>query len=111
MIKDNPYSADISLSDEAIDWIVYLSSGRATEQDYLKFSTWRHQSKQHEIAAQEAEILWFGIGSAGKSISKSAKQRHLTRRTMLGLSAAFIGGAAIGLVAKFFISRVACYND
>ncbi|WP_374831356.1 FecR family protein [Paenochrobactrum pullorum] len=95
MIKNNQSSADIGLSDEAIDWIVYLSSGRATEQDYQKFNNWRRQSPQHEMAAKEAESLWYGIGSAGKRINKTAKQRHLTRRSLLGLSMAFVSGAAL----------------
>ena len=95
MMKNNQCLADISLSDEAIDWIVYLSSGKATEQDYQKFSTWRQQSAEHEMAAIEAETLWFGIGSAGKSMTQSAKKRHVTRRTLLGVSVAFIGGAAL----------------
>lgn len=95
MMKNNQCLADISLSDEAIDWIVYLSSGKATEQDYQKFSTWRQQSAEHEMAAIEAETLWFGIGSAGKSMTQSAKKRHVTRRALLGVSVAFIGGAAL----------------
>lgn len=95
MIENSKHLADISLSDEAIDRIVYLSSGKATEQDYLHFASWRRQSPQHELAAQEAEALWLGIGSAGKSIRKSAKQHHLTRRTILGFAAVIASGAAL----------------
>lgn len=95
MKKNKQSSADIGLSDEAIDWIVYLSSGRATEQDCRKFTHWRSQSPQHEMAAKEAENLWYGIGSAGKSINKSARQSLMTRRSLLGISVAFMSGAVL----------------
>lgn len=95
MAENSNHYADISLSDEAIDRIVYLSSGRATEQDHLQFANWRHQSPQHEMAAREAEALWHGIDTAGKSIRKSTKQRNITRRTLLGLTAAITTGAAL----------------
>lgn len=95
MVKNSQNYADISLSDEAIDRIVHLSSGRATEHDYAQFTNWRRQSPQHEMAAREAEALWQGIGTAGKSIRKSAKQRHITRRTVLGLAAFVTGGVAL----------------
>lgn len=95
MIENSKYFADISLSDEAIDRIVHLSSGRATEQDHLQFANWRHQSPQHEMAAQEAEALWHGIDTAGKNIRKSTKQRNITRRTLLGFAAIMTSGAAL----------------
>jgi len=89
------YKADISLSDEAIDRIVQLSSGRATAQDHADFADWRRQSTEHEMAAREAEALWHGIGTAGKSIRKSAKQKQFTRRAVLGLAGLITGGAAL----------------
>jgi len=94
MMKNKSF-ADISLSDEAIDRIVYLSSGRATEQDHAQFANWRRQTPQHEMAAREAEALWLGIGTAGKNMRRSEKRRHMTRRTVLGLGAFVIGGAAL----------------
>lgn len=95
MIKNSRVHPDISLSDEAIDRIVYLSSGRATEQDHAQFANWRRQSPQHEMAAREAEALWQGIGTAGKTIRKSARQRHLTRRTVLGFAAIMTSATAL----------------
>ncbi|MDR0251739.1 MAG: DUF4880 domain-containing protein, partial [Brucellaceae bacterium] len=68
MTDKTRYETDISLSDEAIDRIVQLSSGRATAQDHAQFADWRRQSADHELAAREAEALWQGIGTAGKKI-------------------------------------------
>ena len=89
------YKTDITLSDEAIDRIVQLSSGRATAQDHAQFADWRRQSTEHEMAAREAEALWHGIGTAGKSIRKSAKQKHYTRRTILGFAGLLAGSATL----------------
>lgn len=63
------------LSDEAIDWVVRLHSGRATTDDHDAFSVWRAQSHDHELAAQEAETLWHGVGAAGSRARKKTSRR------------------------------------
>lgn len=87
---------DISLSDEAIDWLVRLNSGHATIDDRSAFDRWRARSGDHELAAQEAEALWQGLGAAGRQVqSTAASGSKLTRRTILGVSAVLAGGLAI----------------
>lgn len=56
---------DVALSDEAIDWLVVLSSGRATQEDHAAFDEWRQTSPAHELAAREAETIWHGLGIVG----------------------------------------------
>ena len=58
--------ADVALSDEAIDWLVVLSSGRATQEDHAAFNEWRQTSPAHELAAREAETIWHGLGIVGE---------------------------------------------
>lgn len=55
-------AADVSKSDEAIEWLVRLSSGRATPRDRLAFLPWRDRSAEHEAAAREAEAILRGVG-------------------------------------------------
>lgn len=90
--------ADIRLSDEALDWIVRLSSGRATDEDHEAFAAWRRRSDGHERAAQEAETIWNGIGIAGKVVrqaeGKDAREKF-TRRAVLGWGAAAVTGVAL----------------
>lgn len=95
MSNTSKYYADISLSDEAINKIVYLSSGRATEHDHAQFAKWRLLSPQHELAAREAEALWQGIGIAGQNLRKSASRKQMTRRKALGLAAFMTGSVAL----------------
>lgn len=53
--------AGVSLSDEAIDWLVRLGSGHASATDTLAFRRWRERSAAHESAAVEAEALLRGV--------------------------------------------------
>ncbi|MGE8941343.1 FecR family protein [Leptospira interrogans] len=90
------HSPDLVLSDEAIGWLVKLNSGKATEDDHAAFSRWRQQSREHEMAAQEAEAIWYGIGVADRKRQDDARaRRKLTRRSVLGGGAAIIVGAAL----------------
>lgn len=85
--------ADTALSDEAIDWLVRLHSGRATPADHAAFASWRRQSGEHEAAAREAETIWQGLGIAGDRVRRSERKARLTRRAVLG--GAIVAGGGI----------------
>jgi transmembrane sensor len=88
--KDNMTGTPSELSDQALDWIVRLHSGSAEPHDTQKWQTWRATSPAHEAAAQEAEHLWNGLGSAGASWGRKMRNRRMTRRAVLGGGAAMI---------------------
>lgn len=90
---------DVALSDEAIDWLVALNSGRATDQDRASFAEWRTRSAAHELAAREAEAVWHGVGIAGdraRTSERKASRAKLTRRAVLGGGMLATGGWALG---------------
>ena len=91
--EDVPEHTDTRLSDEAIDWLVRLNSGKADRADHAGFALWRAQSDAHEHAAAEAEALWYGIGRAGDE--RRATERRHTRRAVLGLGLVATGGLAV----------------
>jgi transmembrane sensor len=96
--EKRPRLADIVLSDEAINWLVKLNSGQATEADYSAFAAWRALSEQHELAAQEAEAIWQGVGTAGdkaRQLERKDARAKLTRRSVLGGGALAITGFAL----------------
>lgn len=99
-----------SLSDQAIEWIVRLHSGRETRSDVDAFERWRQISHAHESAAREAEAIWSGIGTAGAKIREQTRRRgqpRVTRRALLGFaSAGLIGGGLFqtGLLRLNFFS-------
>ncbi|HEY0218879.1 MAG TPA: FecR family protein [Afipia sp.] len=93
------HDPDIVLSDTALDWLVTLHSGRATDADRASFTEWRGLSKQHELAAREAEAIWQGVGIAGgatRDVERKAAQAKLTRRAVIGGGAVAMAGLAIG---------------
>lgn len=94
-----PHHPDLALSDEAIDWMVRLHSGRSTPEERGAFGRWRAQSAAHEAAAAEAEALWHGLGSAGADMrgERRAARTRMTRRAVLGgLTLGALGLATAG---------------
>jgi transmembrane sensor len=101
--------SDKPLSDEAIDRLIHLSSGRATPHDRLAFQRWRQQSPAHEAAASEAEALLRAV-----SETRQANQmrrpgvrpahpigagRRVRRRVLFAGAAASVAVAVIALPA------------
>ena len=90
-----PHEVDKALSDEAIDWMVRLKSGRATTKDRAAFAAWRRTSDGHELAAREAETIWLGLGFAGDQVRREERKTRLTRRALLGAGMVMAGGVAL----------------
>ncbi len=83
------------LTEEALEWLVYLHSGAQTEQDWAAFQDWKAESAARRQAADTAEHLWHGLGSAlGRK--RSAKATAVKLLSVLLLVAA-TGGFAAGL--------------
>lgn len=57
--------SDISvLSDQAIDWVIRLHAGTATEEEMAQAEAWQNRSPSHRKAFAEAERLWLDMGDA-----------------------------------------------
>lgn len=103
----------VSRSDEAIDWLVRLSSGRASPKDRLAFLRWRGRSVQHEAAAREAEEILRGVGETRQAdrlrrgseplpipSAYARGSRRFSRRFVFGgLAAASVAAVAVALPA------------
>lgn len=95
MTSQNSQPDDMVLSDEAIDWVVRLKSGRASADDLAAFAAWRQRSEEHEQAAREAEAIWHGVGIAGSGVRRADRKAKLTRRAVLGAGVLVAGGGAL----------------
>lgn len=62
--SDGIGDASGALQDEAIAWVVLLTSGEATREDAVRLKTWRARSHEHELAFRRASAAWRGVGSA-----------------------------------------------
>jgi transmembrane sensor len=95
---------DEGLAAEAVDWLVRLNSGMATDADRTAFLHWRGQTPDHDQAAREIEALWRDVGRtpvahAHRIQPVGPRRGAVTRRFVLagtGLAAA----AACGLVVE-----------
>ena len=108
-----PAASDVSKSDEAIEWLVRLSSGRATPKDRLAFLRWRERSAEHEAAAREAEAILRGVGETRQAdrlrrgseplpfvSSRMSGARRFSRRLVFAAAAAAsVAVAALALPA------------
>jgi len=96
---------DRRLSDEAIDWLVRLASGRATPRDRLAFLAWRARSPEHEQAAHDTEALLRDLGDtrAADLLRQNpeivAREAGPSHRWRIGRRAVFTGAAAATAVA------------
>ncbi|MCU1772976.1 FecR family protein [Pseudomonas sp. 13B_3.2_Bac1] len=88
-----PSAAD-NLHSEAHDWLVLLTSGRATVADARALRDWCAQSAEHARAFEEAKILWHNLQPAAEMLQSP---RRFGRR-------AFLGGA-IAASAAFLLVR------
>lgn len=87
---------DLSASqrrNEARDWLVLLTSGRATVADAKALQHWCAQSPAHAEAFEQAKVLWQQLSAAGKQVQQP---RHFGRR-------AFLGGAIAASAALFMV--------
>ncbi len=96
---------NVALSDEAIEWIVRLGSGAATDADRAAFEAWRSRSPAHAEAAEEAAAILDDIGRTGTAAEyreigaaiRGPAPRRVSRRALLAGGTA--AAAAIGLAA------------
>jgi transmembrane sensor len=72
---------------EAVQWVVRMSSGEATEADRAAFAQWRSRSPGNEAELALAYKLWLGTGLA---FSARAKTRTRRRRSLLALAASVL---------------------
>jgi ferric-dicitrate binding protein FerR (iron transport regulator) len=82
------------LQSEAQDWLILLTSGRATVADARALRQWCAQSPEHAHAFEQSKLLWQQLQPAVEGLQAP---RHLGRR-------AFLGGA-IAASAAFLLIR------
>ena len=83
------------LADEALDRLIHLHSGNATDEDRSEWRLWKAQSRARAEAAREAEELWSGLGVAGGAWARGRRNGRLTRRALLLGGATALGGATL----------------
>lgn len=82
------------LASEARDWLILLTSGRATVADARALRQWCGQSPEHARAFEQAKALWHGLQPAAEAVQGP---RHFGRRALLG--------GAIAASAGFLLIR------
>ena len=86
-------SAASPLHEEARDWLLLLTSGRATVADAKALQAWRAQSPEHAQAFEQAKGLWHQLTPALDQVSQP---RSFGRRAFLG--GAIAASAAVVMV-------------
>ncbi|WP_245261765.1 FecR family protein [Ancylobacter sp. FA202] len=79
--SDGISGAPGALQDEAMAWVVLLTSGEATRDDAARLKAWRARSYAHERAFRRASAVWRGLGAA------SAPSRLSRRLFLAGVGA------------------------
>lgn len=107
-------AANRDLEEEALGWVVRLSSGEVTEEDRSEFDYW-HEDADNALAYRRATRLWAGLGpilekqeaegwpdaeAAPASSSGQAAPRRFSRRPVYASLAASLA-LFIGLGAQY----------
>ncbi|WP_194791596.1 FecR family protein [Pseudomonas sp. UFMG81] len=89
-------SPDSSLHSQAQDWLLLLTSGRATVADARALRVWCAQSPAHAEAYEAACRLWQQLEPAARQASQVVPMRRFGRRALLG--GAIAASAALVMV-------------
>lgn len=97
---------DSPLHREAREWLLLLTSGRATVADAQGFRRWCGQSVAHARAFAETRSMWDHLGTAARNLAQrertpqtvAAAPRRMSRR-------AFLGGAVAASAAALLLAR------
>ncbi|MCQ3001085.1 FecR domain-containing protein [Pseudomonas syringae] len=87
---------DAQLVSEAQDWLILLTSGRATVADARALRQWCERSPQHALVFEQSKALWHDLKPAGERLQQQAWGRQFGRR-------AFLGGALAASAAFFMV--------
>lgn len=93
---------DSALHREAREWLLLLTSGRATTADASGFRRWCDQSAAHARAFAETRLLWDNLGTAARGVAAQRATRPGRRRLMSRRT--FIGGA-VAASAALLVAR------
>ncbi|MCK9913467.1 FecR domain-containing protein [Microbacteriaceae bacterium K1510] len=87
-----PSDMPAAIKQEAQQWLVLLTSGRATAADAAALKRWCERSELHAQAFAEANLLWDGIASA----SRRPQRGFVSRRAIFAGAGASAAAAALG---------------
>jgi len=96
-ITDSRAGETARLHSEAQDWLILLTSGRATAADARALRQWCAQSPEHAQAFERSKSMWHSLKPAALQLQHPPRARQFGRR-------AFLGGA-IAASAAFFLIR------
>ena len=57
-------SSSQQIDDEALEWVIVLTSGESNKKKIVACQKWRKQSSRHEYAFQQARKLWLTLGQS-----------------------------------------------
>ncbi len=101
-----------SMSDQAIDWIILLNSGNATEQDKTNAGRWQ-RSREHERAYREAEALWQDMGDvmARENVGSVPRQQDEIAKPRQFVRWGWTSGVAVTAILLLLITPFSRYSD
>jgi transmembrane sensor len=101
--REDPAQPD--LDEEAMAWVVRLTSGNSTPQDHEAFRAWRDTSIEHAEALDRARKVWTQLGTALPEVERKRTERLRQmplRRLAIGFSIAATLALAVGLGVQYW---------
>lgn len=105
LVQDNTPAQAVGADEEALGWVVRLSSGEATAEDYDNFRHWRDESKVNAAALIRARTLWLQLGAALPTAERQRRRRlseGFARKAAVGLAGAAAVLLCIGVGQRYW---------
>lgn len=95
-----------SAAQEAIEWMVLLRSGEATDDDYREYESWRYSDVSHDAACAKIEATLGKIQSLAQSVPpENVRQALLAPSSRRKFLQNTLGVAAIAVVGGLVVNQ------
>ncbi len=96
LIHDVSVDSAPDLDEEALRWVVRLTSGVSTPEDHQAFRCWRDQSAAHSQALGRARVLWRQLDTSLPQVERQRSERS-RRRRLLWLAAPLAASVVLAI--------------
>ena len=109
LIHDASVDGAPDLDEEALRWVVTLTSGESTPEDHQAFRCWRDQSAAHLQAVGRARDLWRQLDTSLPQVERQRSGRS-RRRRLLWLAAPLAASVVLAIGGTTNYLRVWRYD-
>lgn len=115
LIYSSDDASDSDLDQEALRWVVRLTSGETTSQDHEAFRRWRDSNETNRAALARARRLWQQLGQTLPAVERHTRRRvwrhRWTSRLMIAASLVLAVGLSDRYLSDWRYDQVTAFGE